>query len=303
MTTRIPASIEASPRHVLDGKLEPGILPAGTRVYLTDVGIDPLDDYIDAARMIGAMGYHAAPHVPARRIESQASLERRIARLVDEAGVSDVLVIAGEADTTMGPFEESLDVLRTGLLDRRGIRQIGIAGHPEGNAAYAKVDPHGVLAAKAAFATESDADFRIVTQFGFDGEGFVRWARHVAQAGIDLPIHLGVAGPAKVTTLLKFAAMCGVGNSLSFFRKRFGAVAALATRYSPEEVVAPIERAWAMADDVNIAQIHVFPFGGIRASAEWLVERGSLAAPGPVASVAPADEPVPFRQATAPTLS
>ena len=273
--TRIPASIEASPRHVLDAKLEPGLLPAGTRVYLTDVGVDPMDDYVEAARRIGEMGYHAAPHVPARRIESQAALDTRIARLVDEAGVSDVLVIAGEAERTMGPFDESLDVLRTGLLDRRGIRQVGVAGHPEGNTAY-KVDPHGVLAAKAAFATESDAEFRIVTQFGFDGEGFVRWARHVAQAGIDLPIHLGVAGPAKVTTLLKFAAMCGVGNSLNFFRRRFGAVAALATRYSPEEVVGPIERAWAAEDGTLVAQIHVFPFGGIRSAAEWLEERGSL---------------------------
>ena len=274
--TRIPASIEASPRHVLDGKLERGLLPAGTRVYLTDVGVDPLDDYIAAAHAIGEMGYHAAPHVPARRIESQAALDTRIARLVEEAGVSDVLVVAGEADATMGPFDESLAILRTGLLERRGIREIGVAGHPEGNTAY-KVDPDGVLAAKAALARDSDAAFRIVTQFGFDGEAFVRWARSAARAGIDLPIHLGVAGPAKVTTLLKFAAMCGVGNSLTFFRRRFGAVAALATRYSPEEVVEPIERAWAAEDGVNIAQIHVFPFGGIRASAEWLAERGSLA--------------------------
>ena len=274
--TRIPASIEASPSHVLNGKLEPGVLPRGTRVYLTDVGVDPLDDYIAAARMIGEMGYTAAPHVPARRIESEAALERRIARLRDEAGVDDVLVIAGEAETTMGPFGESLDVLRTGVLDRHGIAKVGIAGHPEGNAAYGKVDPNGVLAQKAAHAAESDAAYRIVTQFGFDGDGFVRWARAVKRAGIGLPIHLGVAGPAKVSTLIKFAAMCGVGNSLSFFRKRFGAVAALATRYSPEEVVTPIERAWAMEDDANIAQIHVFPFGGIRSSAEWLTERGSL---------------------------
>lgn len=283
-TNRIPASIEASPRHVLDGKLEPGLLPAGTRVYLTDVGVDPLDDYVAAARAIGEMGYHAAPHVPARRIESEAALDTRIARLAQEAGVSDVLVVAGEAETTMGPYDESLAILRSGVLERRGIRQIGVAGHPEGNTSYARVDPDGVLATKAAFARESDAEFRIVTQFGFDGEGFVRWARAVRRAGIALPIHLGVAGPAKVTTLIKFAAMCGVGNSLTFFKRRFGAVAALATRYSPEEVVEPIERAWAMEDGL-VAQIHVFPFGGLRASAEWLEERGSFPprAPAPAA--------------------
>ena len=274
--TRIPASIEASPRHVLDGKLTPELLPEGTRVYITDVGVDPLADYVEAARQTEAMGYRAVPHVPVRRIESEPALVDRLKRLTGDAGVTDVLVIAGEADRTMGPFAESMEALRTGAFDRAGIREIGVAGHPEGNVAYKDVDPDGVLSAKATYAETSDATFRIVTQFGFDGEGFTRWARAVAAAGIDLPIHLGVAGPAKITTLLKYAAMCGVGNSLNFFRKRTSAIATLATKHSPEDVVGPIERAWAAEDDVHIAGIHVFPFGGLAASAQWLRERGSF---------------------------
>ena len=276
VATRIPASIEASPAHVLNGKLTPDLLPAGTRVYITDVGVDTEDDYVAAARDVNAMGYAAVPHVPVRRIESHEALETRLARLTSEANVDDVLVIAGEADRTMGPFAESIAALRTGAFDRAGIRHIGIAGHPEGNTAYGKVDPDGVLRAKADLAEASDAAFRIVTQFGFDGDGFARWARAVAAAGVDLPIHLGVAGPAKVTTLLKYAAMCGVGNSLSFFRKRTSAIATLATKHSPEDVVGPIERAWAAEDQSNIAGMHVFPFGGLAASAEWLFDRGSF---------------------------
>ena len=275
--TRIPASIEASPRHVLDGKLSAVSMPAGTRVYITDVGVDPLSDYVEAARRTTELGYTPVPHVPVRRIESAEALDDRLSRLRGEANVHDVLVIAGEADATMGPFDESLQALRTGAFDRHGMTEIGVAGHPEGNVAYRDVDPSGVLQAKADLAEASDATFRIVTQFGFDGEAFTRWARAVAASGIDLPIHLGVAGPAKITTLIKFAAMCGVGNSLKFLRKRASAITALATKHSPEEVVGPIERAWAVEDGANIAGMHVFPFGGLAATTEWLTERGSFA--------------------------
>ncbi|MDA8870501.1 methylenetetrahydrofolate reductase [Rhizobiaceae bacterium] len=279
-TERIGASIEVSAKHVQDGKLTATMLPSGTRVYITDVGVDPVADLVGAARTVRSLGYAPVPHIPARRIESESALDARIGAMVDEGGVDDVLIIAGEAPSQMGPYAQTLDILRTGIADRRGIRKIAIGGHPEGNAAYAKVDVNAVLREKLAFARESDADFRIVTQFGFDGASFVKWAQALADAGIDLPIHLGVAGPAKVTTLIKYAAMCGVGNSLNFFRKRSSSILHLATKHSPEDVVAPIEQAW--RDGVgHIAQLHVFPFGGLQASADWLQERGSFVLNGP----------------------
>jgi methylenetetrahydrofolate reductase (NADPH) len=285
-TNRIGASIEVSTKHILDGKLDAGMLPGGTRVYLTDVGIDPLPDMVAAAKSITNLGYSAVPHVPARRIESEAALDRRMGAMVNEAGVTDILVIAGEAPEQMGPYSQTLDVLRTGIADRHGIKFIGVGGHPEGNSAYQGRDVTAVLQEKLAHRSESDAEFRIVTQFGFDGPGFVTWAKAIAEAGIDAPVHLGVAGPAKITTLIKYAAMCGVGNSLSFFKKRTGALTALATQHSPEDVVGPIEQAW--FDGVgHIAQIHVFPFGGLKNSSDWLWNRGSFtAAPAPMTALA-----------------
>jgi methylenetetrahydrofolate reductase (NADPH) len=273
--TQIGASIEVSARHVLDGKLAGGMLPHGTRVYLTDVGVDPVRDLIEAARTITDLGYLAVPHIPARRIESIGALQSRLSSLVNEGGVRDILVIAGEADEQMGPYADTLSVLKTGLIDQLGIRHVAVGGHPEGNAAYEGLDVMQVLREKVEFGHQSDAEFRIVTQFGFDGPKFVNWARSVAESGIDAPIHLGVAGPAKVTTLIKYAALCGVGNSLNFFKKRSGAIAQLATRHSPEEVVGPIENTW-LSGATNISQIHVFPFGGLQASADWLTNRGSF---------------------------
>lgn len=273
--SRISASIEVSAKHVLDGKLETGMLPLGTRVYITDVGVDPVADIINSARMVSDMGYNVVPHLPARRIESVNALNERLSALVYDAGVDDILLIAGEADRQMGPFSQSLEILQTGLIDKLGISNVAVAGHPEGNAAYGKKSTMDVLREKTDFSNEMNAEMRIVTQFGFDGKIFVDWAQSVVDAGIDLPIHLGVAGPAKITTLIKYSAMCGVGNSLNFLKKRTAAIAHLATKHSPESVVDPIEQAWQQGHG-NIAQLHVFPFGGLKASAEWLTSRGTF---------------------------
>ena len=286
MNTHINASIEASAKHVHDNKLERGMLPVGTRVYITDVGVDPVDDLIEAARKVTDMGYSVVPHIPARRIEGLDSLRSRLSGMVNDGGVTDILVIAGEADEQMGPYSSSLEILQTGLVDELGIRHVGIGGHPEGNPAYGNDDLMTVLKDKVAFGDRMDAEMRIVTQFGFDGAKFVNWANSVAAEDITLPIHLGVAGPAKITTLIKYAAMCGVGNSLNFLKKRSSSVFALATKHSPEEVVEPIEQAWLGDPTCNIEQLHVFPFGGLQSSAEWLDERGSLAFGGPKLALA-----------------
>ena len=244
-------SIEISAKHALQGTLAAELFPRDTSVYITDVGADPLDDIVSAA------------------------LETRLRRLHDEAAVKDILVIAGEADRQMGPYGDTLSVLRTGLIDEIGFSDMGIGGHPEGNPAYGESDVMEILRQKHEFSRQSSARMRIVTQFGFDGSLFANWARSVRESGIDLPIHLGIAGPAKITTLLKYAAMCGVGNSMNFFRKRTSAVAQLATRHSPEDIAAPIESAWRQ-EDSPIDRLHIFPFGGLQATRDWLIERGSM---------------------------
>ncbi|MEE9315030.1 MAG: methylenetetrahydrofolate reductase [Rhizobiaceae bacterium] len=272
--SKIAASMEVSAKHVMDGKLDATMMPQGTRVYITDVGVDPVSEIIAASRRVTDMGYQTVPHIPARRIESEGALESRLSGLVNEAGVQDILIIAGEAPKTMGPYSESLAILHTGLVDKLGIKHVAVGGHPEGNPAFNGRDVMDVLKAKIDFGMGSDAEFRIVTQFGFDGANFVKWTEDVLAAGIDAPIHLGVAGPAKITTLIKYAAMCGVGNSLNFFKKRTSAIAQLATKHSPEDVVNPIEQAW-LEGKGNIAQLHVFPFGGLKGSCDWLAERGT----------------------------
>ena len=232
----LPASIEATPRQAHDTADLGGLFPPGTHVYLTDVGTDSTEVFVAAARRLHDLGYNAVPHIPARRLASLDALADRLARLTGEAGVDNVLVIAGEAESQQGPFASSMDLLRTGLFDFYGIKAIGVAGHPEGSRDMAPDTVIEVLQAKNAFAEETDAAMRIVTQFGFDPQALVRWADGLAAFGNRLPVHIGVAGPAKITTLLKYASICGVGPSLKFLKKRTSALTALATSHSPEAV-------------------------------------------------------------------
>lgn len=275
---RIPASIEVSPRQALESPDLAGLFPAGTRVYLTDIGTESLDRMVAAASRINDLGYKPVPHFAARRMPSMEIFKTRLKRSAQEAGVRDVLVIGGGVDNPSGPFASAMEMIGTGLFDSNGIKDIAIAGHPEGTPDFNEEAALAALKLKQDFAQKSGARLRIVTQFGFDADKFISWAEGLASQGIDLPVHIGVAGPAKITTLVKYAALCGVGNSLAYLRKNTLSLTTLATGHSPEGVVSPIEDHWLGKPDGAIRQIHVFPFGGLRKSAEWLTERGSWSA-------------------------
>ncbi|WP_411037452.1 methylenetetrahydrofolate reductase [Shinella sp. BYT-45] len=284
-TTKLPASIEITPKQAIDAANLPGLFPEGTRVYIADIGSES-DVLIRAARRVHDLGYVPVPHFAARRLTSGAALEERVKAMAEQSGVTDVLVIGGGLDKPRSAFSSSMQVLETGVFDRYGITDIAIAGHPEGHPDCPDATAFEALKLKAAFAERSDARMRIVTQFGFDAEKFITWADRLRESRIDLPVHLGVAGPAKVTTLLKYAAICGVGNSLAILRKRAGALATLMTRFSPETVVEPLERHAASMPHSPIRQIHVFPFGGIDLAADWLKSRGSWHPDGTIRAVA-----------------
>lgn len=274
--TKIPSSIEVSPKQAVESEDLPGLFPAGTRVYITDVGTDTAETLTAGAKRVTDLGYTAVPHFASRRLTTKSALENRIKMMASEAGVKDVLVIGGGLEKEAGEFSSTMEVLETGFFDKYGITHMGVAGHPEGSPDFSDEVALQALRLKKAFSERSDINLRIVTQFGFDAPKFINWADGIKASGVDLPIHLGVAGPAKITTLLKFAAMCGVGNSLSFLKKRAGAILTMAAGFDPDEIVSPIEKHWQTAGTTSpIAQIHVFPFGGIKKSSEWLVNRGT----------------------------
>ncbi len=270
------ASIELLPKQVLSSVNLPAILPPGTSVYLADVaGSAGNSETVAAAKLLQNMGFNAVPHIAARRATSKEQLRDHLGRLSQEAGVRDILLVAGGIDTPCGPFGSTMSVLTTGLLDQFGISELAIAGHPEGAPHFSGDAAIEVLKAKCTFSQRTGANLRIVTQFGFDPHLILAWVDGFRRVGVDTPIHIGVAGPAKITTLLKYGAMCGIGNSLVMLGKRAGVFTSLASGYSPETVVEPIERHLACNRSNSITQMHVFPFGGLQKSAEWLRQRCS----------------------------
>ncbi|WP_417684189.1 methylenetetrahydrofolate reductase [Roseibium sp.] len=270
----LPASTEMSPRQVMEKPELLDLIPAGTHVYVTDLGNAPEDQIVAAAGRLSSTGLVPVPHMAARRYQSREAFERRIRRLVEEGGVRDVLAIAGETDAP-GPLTSSVALIETGLFDELGIRSIGVAGHPEGAPDIPSDVIRQFLQRKHELSAQSDASFHIVTQFGFDPVRLNQWLDELASWGNRFRVHVGIAGPAKMTTLLKYAAFAGVENSLKFLKKRGGSVVSLLSGYDPETMVGPLEARLRRDPRTPLVKLHVYPFGGIAKTSSWLNERGS----------------------------
>ncbi|MEV4609955.1 methylenetetrahydrofolate reductase [Neorhizobium sp. LMR1-1-1.1] len=270
-------SIEVMPRTAakIDNFRE--FLPAGMRVYIAHIDGTPIEDMVATAKRLTEDGYAVMPHVPARLIRDKATLEDWISRYVNDAGVTQALLLAGGLNVPRGDLESSLQLLETGLFGRYGFKRLHIAGHPEGNK---DIDKDGTtrlvdraLKFKQAYSENSDAEMAIVTQFAFDAGSITRWVERIADAGVTLPIHLGVAGPTKLQTLIKFAISCGIGPSLSVLQRRAMDLSKLLVPYEPDEFLTEIANYKATHPQSLIDEIHVFPLGGIRGSADWVNER------------------------------
>ncbi|MBM7067625.1 methylenetetrahydrofolate reductase [Actibacterium sp. 188UL27-1] len=277
-------SIEVMPRTAAKIADFKALLPRGTRVYIAHIDGTPIEDMVDTAKRLAADGYPVMPHFPARIIADQAMLADWIARYQGEAGVDQALLLAGGVATPRGDFSDSMQLLETGLFGAAGFKRLHVAGHPEGNR---DIDPDGGMAHvtqalhwKQRFADTSDAEMAIATQFAFEAKPVIRWADDLKAAGIDLPIHIGVAGPAKLQTMIKFAIACGVGPSLRVLQHRAKDVTKLLLPFEPTEILTELAVHKAAHPDFNIARVHVFPLGGITASANWVSQHGGRPAAG-----------------------
>ena len=267
------ASIEVMPRTATKIEDFSEILPEGTKVFIAHIAGVPIEDMITCAARLRGEGMEPVPHFVARNVPNLATLEDWIARYQGEADVRQGLVLAGGLGESEGNFDSSMQLLDTGLFDKAGFTHLNIAGHPEGNK---DIDPDGsdtsvmnALRWKADFQNRSDAEMALVTQFCFDAQPMIDWARRLKTDGITFPIHAGLAGPAKLQTLIKFAIACGVGPSLKVLQKRALDVTKLVAPYAPDEVALALADHKAQTPDSLIQGAHIFPLGGISASAEW----------------------------------
>lgn len=255
------------------------LLPLGTRVYIAHIEGTPIAEMVATAARLRAEGMEPMPHFPARIIHDRAELTDWVGRYRD-AGVRQALMLGGGVATPAGIYDNSMQLLETGLFD--GFDRLHVAGHPEGNR---DIEPAGqerivmdALRWKQDYARSTGVEMAIATQFAFEAQPIIAWCDRLRDQGITLPVHLGVAGPAKLQTLIKFAVACGVGPSLKVLQKRAKDVSKLLLPFEPTELVQALATHKAAHPDFAVDRLHFFPLGGIKTNATWTATHGGASA-------------------------
>ncbi len=251
------------------------ILPKGTYVYIAHLEGTAVDGMVETAARLVQSGFNAVPHFPARLIENRRALEDLI-RQYSDVGINRALILAGSPSKAIGDFNSSMDLLATDLYQKYNFIEIFCAGHPEGNK---DIDTNGsdqnLIAAlkwKQNFFQQTLIKWSLTTQFCFEVEPIRVWEKRLSEEGINVPINIGVAGPAKLQTMIKYAIMCGVGPSIKVLEKRARDLTKLLLPYSPAKFLTELSEYRDENKKSNIDSVHFFPLGGIQKTTDFLAE-------------------------------
>ena len=269
-------SIEVIPKSAAKIESFKDILPKNTRVYIAQTGKEDIARMVATAKRLTDEGFIAMPHIAARMIKNQSMLNDWISMYQNEAGVDEALLLAGGLTKPVGDFDSSIQLIESGLFDKAGFKRLHVAGHPEG---CKDIDPDGgiknvseALSWKQEFYKRTDASMAIATQFCFDVNVVKKWAEDIKKDGIDIPIHIGIAGPTKLQKLIKFSIECGIGTSMKILTKRAKDVTKLLLPYKPTQILKDLAEYKSKDPEINIEQVHFFPIGGIKQTTDWLEE-------------------------------
>ena len=265
-------SIEAHPAETKVIQLAAERLDPGTEVFLTWIpGTNPME-MVAAAASLRHSGLVPVPHIGARHVETAVQLQELAARLAGEGGVGSILIIGGDRAKPAGPYDSTLAVMQTEVFQKAGIFRIAVAGFPEGNPHIPDNVLEEALAAKVKYARGAGLQLSLVTQFCFKSEPIADWLRRIRARGIDVPVRVGLAGPARLMTLARYALRCGIGNSFHVLREN-SSLARLLIEKGPE----PIIRGIASADGgcapqlpPGVTGLHFFVFGGFNKTVDWI---------------------------------
>lgn len=266
-------SVEVMPRTAAKIDDFRTILPMGTRVYIAHIDGFEFGEMLSTAQRLVEEGFQVMPHFPARGIVDRDVLRNRISAYSD-VGVKQALLLAGGINKPNGVYTDSMQLLETGLFDEFGFTDLHVAGHPEGNM---DIDPDGSTARvmqalkwKNDFQTRTDARMAIATQFCFESQPVINWCNRLQENGITLPVHIGVAGPAKLQTMIKFAMACGVGPSLRVLQKRAADLSKLVLPFEPDQILSELAVHKVNNPDFAVERVHFFPLGGITKTTEYV---------------------------------
>lgn len=246
------------------------ILRPGTTVFVTFLPGSDFADTLATVKRLYAEGMKPVPHFAARSIPSKAFFEENLKIMQAECQVDEALLIGGGVTNPVGEFSSSMEVLRTDLFQKYGIKKLGVAGHPEGSPDIPPAEVTKALLEKNAYAKEHGIDMYITTQFCFEAEPIIEWDKRIQAEGNTLPIHIGIPGLATIKTLLAHATACGIGPSMRIITRQAANIAKLMTTRMPDKITRDLANYQANDPKCGITQCHLYPLGGMAKSAKWL---------------------------------
>ena len=271
-------SVELSPRDEFAGEQLRELFDPGTMVFVNSPPSATYNDIVAACARLQRAGFVAVPHVVARQLAGFTEANDFLRRVVQEADATQVLLLGGDTPRPVGPFHSALAVLSTGAVERQGIATVAFAGYPEGHPQIDSGTLHAALLVKLEIARQRGLATSVVTQFGFEAQPIQRWIAARRAEGIACPIRIGLAGPATVATLAKYAVRCGIGASLRALAHGHAAIARILTETNPDALIDALVSGEDPAAPID--GLHIFTFGGARRTAAWRTESLSRALRG-----------------------
>jgi methylenetetrahydrofolate reductase (NADPH) len=249
------------------------LLPTGTPVYVNHLPSRDLEHSLPALVALRQAGLEPVPHIAARRVASREQVQSFLQGAVKTAGVGKVLLIGGDVADTAGPYQDAAALLRESLLADCGIQQVGLAGYPEGHPRIATASLRAALDEKLVLAREQGLAAYAVTQFSFSPHRIAEYCADLARRAPDVPVYVGLAGPASPVALLRYAQRCGVGASLRALQSQGMGAVRLVTHADPSELLVALARHCRSGGATNVVGVHLYSFGGVARTARWMNER------------------------------
>ena len=229
-------------------KTDLSILPKVRDIYITMLPGNDYREVASKATELAKSGLNPVPHFPARSIKNQSELKDFVNRCKD-GGVKQALVIGGSAQP-IGDFHCSLQLLETGLFEGW---KIGIAGHPDGSPDISDEDLKKAMNDKKPY-----ADY-IITQWSLNAKPIAKFISEQT-----LPVHVGITGPLKISSLLKFANIVGAKNSINFLKSNITQAIDLLKPRDPNDLIEKLKG--------STENFHIYTFGGLKETNKWLTE-------------------------------
>jgi methylenetetrahydrofolate reductase (NADPH) len=221
---------------------------------------------ISLAKRLSGHGFTVVPHLSARLIRDESDLKEVLAALA-AMGVTNVFVIAGDAREPAGKFPDSVTLLEAITAEKHGLHDIGVTGYPE---RHSFIDDD--LTIQAMWDKRRLATY-IVSNLCFDPRMVKKWVARVRRRGVQLPIHIGMAGVADPAKLLRVSTRIGVVDSARFLRghSNWFLRTLQPGGYSPDRFLAGLLPDLA-GPERKVAGLHVFTFNEIEPTERWRQE-------------------------------